>query len=91
MNMLISEQEAQAQRTTQGRQKPLLVWKGEVQSVRLGVNEKVELVVFDGALWATIEGDRMDYAIEAGESQRFTGPGLLVIEGLSEMNAGELR
>ncbi len=58
--------------------------------VRLGAGESITARGRVGAVWITMEGDDQDYAVRRGELVRFSGAGLLVVEGLADYNEAEL-
>jgi hypothetical protein len=60
--------------------------KGAVRSYPLSPHATVHVRVTSGAFWITMEGSPDDYVLSAGEVMTFHGPGLLVAEGLLEIN-----
>lgn len=60
--------------------------KGAVHSWQLAPDTTLRMRAVAGAFWITVEGDPADYVINCGETLTFTGPGLLVAEGLAEAN-----
>jgi hypothetical protein len=60
--------------------------KGAVHSCRLAADIAMQIRAMSGALWITFEGDPEDHVLEEGETMTFTGPGLLVAEGLHDTN-----
>lgn len=65
--------------------------KGAVYSWHIAPDTAVQLRAVAGALWVTLESDPEDHMLEDGETMTFTGPGLLVAEGLLAFNAMEYR
>lgn len=63
--------------------------KGAVHSCHLAADTSMQIRVTAGALWITFEGDLEDYVLEDGETMTFSGPGLLVAEGLQDSNSLE--
>ncbi len=55
-------------------------------SVRLAPGQCITARARAGTVWVTMEGDDQDYALRGGEIARFSGAGLLVVEGLSDYN-----
>ena len=55
-------------------------------AVRLGPGQSITARGRAGTVWVTMEGDDQDYALRDGEIARFSGGGLLVVEGLSDYN-----
>ena len=47
-------------------------------------NSTFTLVLHKGQLWATLEGDAVDYLVQAGQTLYFSTPGKLVLEALEE-------
>jgi hypothetical protein len=64
--------------------------KHSTHSVVLKSAEVALVRIAAGQSWITMEGDPADYAGTTGDTLRFTGPGLLVIEGLQKDNVLEL-
>jgi hypothetical protein len=58
--------------------------RGCVFSQHLEKYERVSVTVTTGYAWITMEGDAEDYVLTANDAREFTGPGLLVIEGLEQ-------
>lgn len=65
--------------------------KGTVYSCRIAPETALQVRAASGALWITLEGDPEDHVLEEGETMTFTGPGLVVAEGLLASNALEHR
>ena len=63
--------------------------KGAVHSYHIAPDSALQVRAIAGALWITLEGDPEDHVLEDGETMKFTGPGLLVAEGLCESNTLE--
>jgi hypothetical protein len=61
-----------------------------VESLQL-TNRSVEIEVLAGSCWITLENDPNDYAVATGESVTFSGPGMLVVQGLSAVNVWSFR
>lgn len=68
----------------------ILLAKHDTHTVRLHTDEVALVRMTEGQSWITLEGDRHDYAAHLDQTLRFTGPGLLVIEGLHRTNVIEL-
>lgn len=58
--------------------------RGSIFSKAMEEGERVSVTVTAGHAWITMEGDAEDHVLTARESREFTGPGLLVIEGLEQ-------
>ena len=70
--------------------KPVRLRKGALHSIRLGALSAVKIRITQGLCWVSMEGDRNDYVAGPNCELRFTGPGLLVLEGMQEQNAAEV-
>ena len=64
---------------------------GVVYSCPLAGDTTMQIRATAGTLWVTFEGDPEDYVLEDGETMTFSGPGLLVAEGLQDSNSLEHR
>ncbi len=65
--------------------------KGIIRSQQIPPGETMRVQVIEGTAWITMEGDPEDYVVNTGEVITFPGPGLLVIEGLSNRTLLEVR
>jgi hypothetical protein len=64
--------------------------KNELRSFTLAAGQDVNVQALQGCFWVTMENDAFDYALEAGQTQRFNGPGLLVIQALDDVSVLQL-
>jgi hypothetical protein len=64
----------------------LALRKSETHSFTLAAEEGAEVHAATGRFWITLEGDREDYVVSAGETMLLEGPGLVVLEGLLPAN-----
>jgi hypothetical protein len=53
--------------------------------------EKITVSCLDGMLWATIEGDAMDYVLAPGQALRVPAGSRLVLQALREARFGVAR
>lgn len=58
--------------------------RGCIFSKLLANGEHVYVAVTSGHAWITLEGDAQDHVLTSHEKREFSGPGLLVIEGLEQ-------
>jgi hypothetical protein len=58
--------------------------RGSIFSKSLEAGEHVTARGISGHAWVTMEGDARDHVLSANEELEFTGPGLLVMEGLEQ-------
>jgi hypothetical protein len=65
--------------------------RGGIFSRPLEKGEQVSVTVTTGHAWITMEGDAEDHVLTTDEEREFTGPGLLVIEGLEQGARIQLR
>ena len=58
--------------------------KGQLRSLNLAEGEQLTVQTIRGECWVTQEGDANDHVLIADDHRTFCGPGLLVVEALSE-------
>lgn len=58
--------------------------RGGIFSTPLENGERLNVMVISGHVWITMEGDAQDYILASEQEHEFSGPGLLVIEGLEQ-------